>query len=369
MEGILRGFSLTNYKGNMVPIEKSDLIDDKYAFGDLPATYKYVSKIPCLKATQAQILKWAGINLNSISEKERAMEALTHLATAQYCFYYDRIALDKNGQPEKGAGGKWEEEEVMAVDTLFVIKEIRNKPNGNLEYYEIIPSPIFLDQRESNFMLIPYNWRQEVRALVGSRKASSYTFRFLLFLRYQYELMRRSNQEEAKSFKIVCNWDEIAIAIKMPESVYKRKKDRALGILDDAYFVAKELGYLLNYSREGTVDTLILNEQKYYSSEISSYEEEQKKFVNRFSANAQQLLDFFNEEKLKNDPKYKVSESFKSVHLREFENLLQVWSKEDLMNVISWGLRLKLWHSRLSSPTKLRQSINEAMKEMKNPQL
>ncbi|CAF24130.1 hypothetical protein [Candidatus Protochlamydia amoebophila] len=53
MEGILRGFTLTDYKGNTLPLEKSDLVDDKYAFGDLPSTYKYVNKIPCLKATQA----------------------------------------------------------------------------------------------------------------------------------------------------------------------------------------------------------------------------------------------------------------------------------------------------------------------------
>lgn len=368
MEGVLRGFTLTNYKGNMAPIEKANLIQDKYAFGDLPSTYKYVNKIPCLKATQSQILKWAGINVNSIAEKERALEALKHLATAQYCFYYDRLALDKNGKPEKGTDGKWKQEEVMAIDTLFVIKEIRNKPNGNLEYYEIIPSPIFLDQRESNFMLIPYNWREEVRAVVGSRKASSYTFRFLLFLRYQYELMRRSHPEEAKSFKIVRNWEEVAIAIKMPESVYKRKKERALKILDDACFVAKELGYLLDYSREGALVSLILNEQKYYSSEINSYEEGQKKIIHQFSINAHQLWDFFQEEKQKNDPKHKISESLKSAHLREFENLLQAWPKEEIMKVISWGLRLKLWHSRLSSPAKLRQNISAAIEEMKNLQ-
>ncbi|SPJ31860.1 hypothetical protein [Candidatus Protochlamydia amoebophila] len=116
-----------------------------------------------------------------MAEKERAMEALKHLATAQYCFYYDRLVLDANGNPEKGADEKWKKEEVMAIDTLFVIKEIRNKPNGNLEYYEIIPSPIFLDQTESNFMLIPYNWREEVRSVVGSRKASLIHFAFFFF--------------------------------------------------------------------------------------------------------------------------------------------------------------------------------------------
>lgn len=365
MEGILRGFTLTNYKGNTAPLEKTDLIEQKYAFGDLPATYKYVNKIPCLQATQSQILKWANINVNSIGEKERALEAIKHLATVQYCFFYDRLALDKNGNPEKGPDGKWKQEEVTAVDTLFVIKEIRNKQNGEFQYYEIIPSPIFLDQRESSFMLIPYNWREEVRSVVGSRKASSYTFRFLLFLRYQYELMRRSNLEESKLFKIVCNWEEVAIAIKMPETVYKRNRLKALKTLNDAYFVAKELGYLLDYSREGSVDTLVLNKQKYYSSEVKNCCEENQKILHRYSTNAQQLLDFFNEEKIKNDPTYKISESSRNNHLREFEKLLEVWLKDDIMKVIRWGLKLNLWHKRLNSPAKLRQNINEAIEEMK----
>jgi phage terminase large subunit-like protein len=55
------------------------------------------------------------------------------------------------------------------------------------------------------------------------------------------------------------------------------------------------------------------------------------------------MFNYFNEEKLKIDPKSEVSESLKTAHFLEFENLLQVWSKEKIMKVISWDLRLKLW--------------------------
>ncbi|CAF24132.1 unnamed protein product [Candidatus Protochlamydia amoebophila UWE25] len=179
--------------------------------------------------------------------------------------------------------------------------------------------------------------------------------------------MRRSNHhEEKKVFKINCNWEDIAIAIKMPETVYKRKKDRALKILDDAYFVAKELGYLQDYWREEAVDTLILNEQKYLSSEMNSTKEKTEQITHQFSHSAHFLWNFFNEKKLLNDPKYKISESLKPSYLREFENLLQAWSKEHIMQVIDWGLRLKLWHHRLSTPAKIRQNISEAMKELNN---
>ena len=178
--------------------------------------------------------------------------------------------------------------------------------------------------------------------------------------------MRRASLDDGKDCKIICEWEEIAIALKMPESVYRRKKERALKILDDAYIVAKDLGYLLSYSREGNIDTLILNEQKYYSSNITSQPTvEHKKSIERFSVNAYQLLELFNEEKLENDPKYKISESQKSTFLKEFDNLLQIWSKEDIEKVICWGLRLKLWHDRLNTPKKIRQNINKSIEAMK----
>lgn len=84
MEGILRGFSETNYKGNIEPKDKTQLIRDGYAFGDLPSTYKYVNEIPCLRATQAQILDWAGVKKNSIAQKERAIEK--HLGRSNIAF-------------------------------------------------------------------------------------------------------------------------------------------------------------------------------------------------------------------------------------------------------------------------------------------
>lgn len=362
MEGILRGFSLTNYQGNMSPKERVDLIEERFAFGELPSIYNYIKKIPCLRATQAEILRWSGCNSNSIGEKERVLDALTHLGTRQYCFFYDRIALDEKRNPIKDVDGKWKQEEVMAVDTLFLIKEIRNKQNGNLDYYEIIPSPIFLDQKESNFMLVPYDWRKEVRAVVGG-KASSYTFRFLMFLRFQYEIMKRSNIEEEKPFKITSKWEELAIALKMPESVFKRKKARALKILDDAYFVAKELGYLSEYYRNDCIDTLILNKSKYCTSEIRLCEED-RSVLKDFSVDVKDVWSCFNRERAKNDTKYKIKETPDVEYLNEFENILKLYSKEETINVIIWGLRLNVWHQRLNSPTKLRQNISEAIRQM-----
>jgi hypothetical protein len=367
MEGILRGFTETDYRGNIEPIDKSFLLEEKFAFGELPSAYKYINKIPCLRASQSQILKWACINQNSIAEKERAIEALKHLGTTQYCFYYDRLALDSNGVAEKDSYGKWKKEEVISVDTMFTIKEVRDKESTKLSYYEIIPSPIFLDQRESYFMLIPNDWRKEVTAVVGNKRASSYTFLFLTFLRYQFEMKRRSIKNESQDFTIRWHWEEIAIALKMPESVYKRKKARALKILDDAYFVAKQLGYLTDYWREESVDCLILNREKYLPSTHSIKQLEKVSPSISFSKEAMELFQFFHEEKRKIDSKHPLSVGkIKNDHLKSFEDLLKDRTYSEILEVIKWGFNLNFWCTQLGTPAKLKQNFGKALIEMKN---
>jgi len=369
MEGILRGFTATNYKGNAEPKNADLFLREQYAFGQYPSIYKNVKEIPCLRVTQSEILSLAGLNKRSFADKQRAVESLKHLGTAQYCFYYDRLVIDRNGVPEKDTNGKWKKEDVYAINTLFTIKEIRDQQDGRLQYYEIMPSPIFLDQRESYFMLVPYNWREEVKALVGSKKASSYTFRFLFFLRYQYELKRRSKKEVSQPFVIKWSWEDIAIAIKMPESLYKRKKDRAFKILDDAYWVAQQLGYLSAFSRNGDIDSLVLNEQKYLLNNGNYYQaDEIKKLESQlFSPEVLELFEFFHAEKLKKDADHKVPiAKTKTSHLAEFEKLIKVRDLSEIKPVIAWGLNKKFWCSQIGTPAKLRRNFGEALIEMKN---
>lgn len=361
MEGILRGFTETNYKGNIEPKDPSQIAEEKYAKGDLPPTYKYVKKIPRLQVTQSQLLDWAGINKNSIAEKERAVKALSHLGLTQYCFYYDRLAYDKHGVPERKKNGDWKKEEVMAVDTLFTIKYVRDKDSKILKHYEIEPSPIFLDQRDSYFMLIPYNWREEVCTIVGNKKASSYTFRFLLFLRYQYEMQRRSGKKKTTP-SLKWSWEEIAVAIKMPESFYKRQKARAMKIVEDTYSVAKSLGYLLDY-KQGEKDLLVFNEAKYYP-----HPKEKKTItVDSISPEAHQLFTLFHTQKQKSDKGHKEpTGETQHEQLAIFQELLGIRTVEEIQKVIEWGLSKKYWCTQMSNPKKLTEVFSDAVIEMNN---
>lgn len=362
MEGILKGLSDTSYKGNIKAKDVKSIAHEKYD-GKLPPTYKYMKELPRLRASQSEILQWAGIQREGSQkggiEKRgvhtciKAIQALKTLGTKQFCFYYNRLAYSEDGKPLKDKNGNWKKEEVIAVDTLFTIKEVRD--SGIIKYYEITPSSIFLDQVDRYFMLIPYDWREEVKNLLGNKKSSSYTFRLLLFLRYQYELKRRSANHKPP-YRIKWSPDEIAIALKMPESVYKRKKKRADEILENAYETAKRLGYLSDYERKQYVDVLTLRDEK-FAKEITVSDSKEE----NANKEAYSLFQLFHDCRKQLDPNYRPpSGAAKTAQIKDFESLLKQRAFEDIEKLIHWSVCQSYWCSFLSTPSKLRKNFSQA---------
>ncbi|MBB63432.1 MAG: hypothetical protein CMO81_00020 [Waddliaceae bacterium] len=366
IEAILHGFTLTSYKGNLESKPKEEILQESYE-GKQPPTFKYIEQLPRLRATQSDILEWAGINKNSIAAKVRALEALTTLGRKQYCFFYDRLAFDENRMPMQDRHGKWKKEEVIAVDTLFTIKEVRDQGKGALQYYEIIPSPLFLDQRDSYFLLVPNNWREEVRTLYGNKKASSYTFRLLMFLRYQYEVKRRSTNI-SPPYEIRWSPKEIATAINMPSSVVERNRNRMNTLLEDAYEVSIRLGYLNSYERLGHLDILRLRDDKYYGSVNSVFNtcvQQQKPTEKQHSKEAEELFSKLHENKKKIDPKHTPPDGKdKESEVSTFDVLLSARSFNEIATLMDWGFSKKFWCTRVSTPQKILKNFSDAWIEM-----
>lgn len=274
-EGVLKAFTDTDYKGD----EQKDMttaLREVYSDTETSAKtlvkgenapYRNIDTIPVVKLTQAQIIELSGYDLKAQkqSDKQHVIEALSFLATNQFCFYWVRLKTE-NGKPVKDKSGDYVKEEVMEIGTILRIKTVRDG-TGLLQYYEIHPSAPLLDQINNYFLLVPNNWRDEVKQLTGKR-ASSYTYELLLWLRLQYEQIRRYNKgggknRKPKPFKISKSWEDVAITLKMPESVYKRKRKRAINIIQEAYSVAIKLGYLVKVENNGATDILYLNESYY----------------------------------------------------------------------------------------------------------
>jgi hypothetical protein len=272
LEGILKAFSDTNYKGDEL-IDKATALTEFYSDTETSAIaltkaenapYRNIEAIPVVRLTQAEIIQLSGYDRTQ-GDKTDVIEAISFLGVKQFCFYWVRLKTDQ-GRPVKDKRGDFVKEEVMEVGSLFRIKTIRNE-TGDLQYYEIHPSAPLLDQVSNYFLLVPNTWREEVKQLTGKR-ASSYTCLFLLWLRLQYEHIRRYNKNggrnrKPKPFELSKTWEEVAIALKMPETMYKANRKRASKIIQEAYTVAIRLGYLLKVENTGATDTLYLNESYY----------------------------------------------------------------------------------------------------------
>ncbi len=369
-EAILKGFTKTHYKGNTSPkkVGKHDMeiqipLSDKFA-----SPYKYISEIPNLVLSRREILRLAGLKENSVAHAQRTTDALKKLATTNYCCYYTRLSYDKNGVPIRDNAGNWKKEEVMAIGNLFSINFIREENSSKIQGYEIAPSPVFLDQHESYFMMIPYDWREEVQKLVGERKASSYTFRFLLFLMYEFELRRRSPREK-KPYRIKWTPEKIATSIKLPESTIKRRKSRMRSMLDEVYIVAQQLGYLTHFEKHETLDILWLNEDKYFApkgTERLYLKEEEITPKQKASQEALALYQLILEEKRKLDPKYKPATAGKiyEASLFHLDKLLKERTLKEIKAVLVWGLKRSYWCSQIGTASKLRKNFHAAFSEM-----
>lgn len=357
LEALLKGFSDSNYEGNLTPKTPQEVAEERFS-GKVPIGYKYISKIPRIRIKQSKICELAGAAKDMFAKIE-VLKALDFLGSKQFCCYYRRLAFDNKGVPRKDSKGNWEKEEVITVDTLFSIKKIFSK-KATLDYYEIQPSSIFLDQVEGFFILFPPMWQSQAKKLIGKSKSSIYTYRFFIFLRYQFEIKRRSGQVNSKGV-VSLKWtpNEIAEAIRIPPSVYIRKKKQRDQILEESYKEGKKQGYLENYIRHEHVDELVFNPKNYPDPENKTNCD--SNLLNASSEQAESLLSFFVESLKKLDPHYKIS-SLKQTNswTNDFKELLKTRSYEDIKLLISWTSQHKYWGAQLNNPKKILEQFSMA---------
>ena len=109
-------------------------------------------------------------------------------------------AKKEKGIPVKDKDGGYKKEEVMEVGTLLRVKYVRDKKTKILQYYEIHPSACMLDQVNNYFLLIPNDWREEVKRITKNRFQVIY-ISFLIWLRMEFEKIRRNNAKKKLNAK------------------------------------------------------------------------------------------------------------------------------------------------------------------------
>ena len=239
--------------------------------------YRNIPNIPTIRLTLAEVVRLAGYDHSRQGDKEKVVEAIAHLRSRLYLFYWNAKAFTiKNGVaiPERDSRGVHKSEEREDLSPLFRIVYVRDEETKELKYFEISPSAVVLDQVNplyggNYFLMVPADLHTEIRTAVGKgKRSSSYTYAFIMYLLTEYERIRsHAKKGTVPEHRIVKDWEHIAQRIKMKESVWKRKRATAIANLEQVYQVAQELGYLRSYSRENGVDTLELEPSKYYRPE------------------------------------------------------------------------------------------------------
>lgn len=356
VEGILKAFAETQNKGNLPPMSLEE-IQRGFVGKELPKTFDNIKQLPRIHLTQKKLFSLAGIKENSIADKQRAVEALLNISQKKYQIYYNRLAQNELGKPTRNKFGVWEKEFVVGVGTLFNIYHIFSEKSKQLRYYEIHPNPAFLDQIENYFVLIPYEWREEVKRLAGGKRISLSIYLFLLYLRYQYEIRRRGNWSGLNN-KLSENWFKIAQAIRVSETDLEEHKGRARATLIRAYELAKTLGYIVDYEISDTVDVLTFNTQKYLPTP--------KKVVSSMTnADIGELFNFFYSERKKIDINCDIpSEGRKNPQLLAIGNILKHHSKQTFRDVVVWGLTHPYWRKKISSPNQLKYHFSSILNAM-----
>jgi len=261
LEGIIKGFSDKNYKGDVTLVIDKDFIrQEKGVYNTaIASVYDNIKEMPIIRVTQAELIRLSGFS-TSQGDKVDVINSLQYLATNQFCFYWNRLKRNDKDIPVKDRKGIYVKEEVMEVGTLLRVKVIKSD-EGIFQYYEIQPSPVMLDQLETYFVMVPNNWREEVKLITG-KTASSYTYMFLFWLRTEFDKIRSHNDKKnskERPFTITKKWSDIAITLNMPETMYKRNRARAEKIIKEAYDVASKIGYLDKVDTSGGADVLFLN--------------------------------------------------------------------------------------------------------------
>lgn len=232
-----------------------------------------VKEFPVVRLSLHEVVELAGLDKEAQRDKLEVKQALEHLGTARYAFYWERLAtVEHNGKkkPVIDQDGKYVKEGVRTVGSVLYVKQVVDPQSGQLDYYEIAPSEAFLDQVTEGygspggyFLMMPTGLLDKVRKAVRShgRRVTPHYYTFLYWLLATYE-DRRSHTPKGKepNLQVRKHYEEIAQLIRMPESVWRRKRTDAVERLERIYQAAKDLGYLKGYKmgQDGVV-TLDLN--------------------------------------------------------------------------------------------------------------
>lgn len=293
---VLRKMTETNYQGdlqipNSVAVKKAyidnpdktstalergfDISTQKHIGGAL----ENIPQSPVWRVSQRDLIVLSGYDPDKSSEAQRVKEEIVNLATKQNFLMWTRLKRDNKGKRVINPKTKKQEFELVSTFSPVLWVNFVNDPKtGKFLYYEISPSPVFLDEvsaqygggKNGYFILIPEEANREIETTY--RKMYKYrpmiatriqTFCYWLRLRV-VELQSKVNNPFSRHELdpvIRITYEEICQQLNIPESAMRTQKKRTTQQIEDGIKVSKEIGYITEggFDPETNEYTLTLN--------------------------------------------------------------------------------------------------------------
>lgn len=239
------------------------------AMANIPST-------PVLRITQRDLVIMSGYDPDVNGDVYQVAQAVLDLATKQNFLMWTRIKRDNKGNPIKNPKTKKLEFELVSTfSPVLWVNFVSDPISKKLQYYEISPSPVFLDEvsaqygggKNGYFLLIPEEANREIETTY--RKMFKYrpriaikiqTFCFWLRVRVQ-ELQGKVNNPFSRSELdpvLRIRYEDLCRELDMSESSMKTQRKMTIQNIADGINVSKEIGYITDGYLEEETDTYVL---------------------------------------------------------------------------------------------------------------
>lgn len=290
---VLQLMTETNYQGD-VQVPNSQVLKKRYdserpkqaetqGFQVIGGThiggaYENIPSTPIVRITRADLMRRAGFDPDGGSDLRDFSQGLSALTINQNFLMWTRFKRDEKGRIVRDKNGRTEFELVSTFSPTLNINFVQNPKTKVLEYYEISPAPVFLDEisREYGgtnggyFLLIPEDSYQEVSEAYKRRYPSRRGFppSVIQALCFWFRLQVQDIQQKVRNpftknksvpSQIQISFHNLCKNLDYGDEYIRKHRKRIVKFLDDGISIALELGYLTESSFDVLTDEYLFD--------------------------------------------------------------------------------------------------------------
>ena len=290
---VLRKMTETNYQGDLQipnslgikrtytdnPDKTSTALTEGFNLNNekqIGGAMKNIPSTPIWRVSQRELIELAGYDPDKGSEAKRVADEIFNLATTQNFLMWTRLKRDNKGKRVINPKTKKQEFELVSTfSPVLWVNFVNDQKTGKFLYYEISPSPVFLDEVSAEygggprgyFLLIPEEANKEINSTY--KKLFPYRVRipiniqtFCFWLRVQVmELKSKANNPLSPrpiDPVIRIKYADLCQELNISESAIKTQRKRTSQQIEDGFKVAKDLGYITDGGFDEETDSYII---------------------------------------------------------------------------------------------------------------